>query len=90
MAKTEDSIKFFTQPRDKKISLWVRAGDETWNLADLPPKQATADVLQAVAYAYQQGLEMGRRVMADVGYHTINSMIGNGSPVWESKPEEGY
>ena len=51
-------IKFWTEPRDGQLSLWVDAGFGPFNIWDIPTKQATPNVLNAVASAFERGMEM--------------------------------
>ena len=61
-----DDVKFWTEPRDGKTSLWVSAGNfKNYNIADIPNEYAVPAVLSAVVGAYNRGVEFASRQSAD-------------------------
>lgn len=61
---------FSKRMRDGKLSLWVNG----YNIWDLPPKQATDDVLKAIQSAFDRGSQLTRNAIIESSPNATHSV----------------
>lgn len=86
-----NTIKFWTSPRDGKTALWVSAGKfENYNIGDIPTKHAVPEVMRAIVGAYCRGVEFTSKQSAENSSLLMRALWVNSFAVaWGKKGKKG-